>query len=73
MCSFRRLLREILGKIKSVFCAFPPILAEFFQDSLSEMDLDEMNAEILRNKLYKVWNRNKPELDGAGWNHFIRV
>ncbi|XP_023671960.1 V-type proton ATPase subunit d 1-like [Paramormyrops kingsleyae] len=30
-------------------------LAEFFQDSLSEMDLDEMNAEILRNKLYKAY------------------
>ncbi|XP_018614287.2 V-type proton ATPase subunit d 2-like [Scleropages formosus] len=30
-------------------------LAQFFQDSLSEMNLDEMNAEILRNKLYKSY------------------
>ncbi|XP_015209842.1 V-type proton ATPase subunit d 2 isoform X2 [Lepisosteus oculatus] len=28
-------------------------LAQFFQDTLSENDLDEMNAEIIRNKLYK--------------------
>ncbi|XP_036375213.1 V-type proton ATPase subunit d 1-like [Megalops cyprinoides] len=30
-------------------------LAQFFQDSLSEVDLDEMNAEIMRNKLYKAY------------------
>ncbi|KAL4648445.1 V-type proton ATPase subunit d 2-like [Arapaima gigas] len=30
-------------------------LAQFFQDSLSEINLDEMNAEILRNKLYKSY------------------
>ncbi|KAJ8336849.1 hypothetical protein SKAU_G00380690 [Synaphobranchus kaupii] len=28
-------------------------LGPFFQESLSEMNLDEMNAEIMRNKLYK--------------------
>ncbi|XP_006634348.1 V-type proton ATPase subunit d 2 isoform X1 [Lepisosteus oculatus] len=30
-------------------------LAQFFQDTLSENDLDEMNAEIIRNKLYKSY------------------
>ncbi|XP_066579402.1 V-type proton ATPase subunit d 2 [Amia ocellicauda] len=30
-------------------------LAPFFQESMSENDLDEMNAEILRNKLYKAY------------------
>ena len=28
--------------------------AQFFQDAVSESNLDEMEAEILRNKLYKV-------------------
>ncbi|XP_078543200.1 V-type proton ATPase subunit d 2 [Lissotriton helveticus] len=30
-------------------------LANFFQDCLSENDLDEMNIEIMRNKLYKAY------------------
>ncbi|KAM3604803.1 uncharacterized protein V6R79_016354 [Siganus canaliculatus] len=30
-------------------------LAEFFQDAVSESNLDEMEAEILRNKLYKAY------------------
>ncbi|XP_065607927.1 V-type proton ATPase subunit d 2 [Cyrtonyx montezumae] len=30
-------------------------LAAFFQDCLSENDLDEMNVEIMRNKLYKSY------------------
>ncbi|KAJ8272679.1 hypothetical protein GJAV_G00092130 [Gymnothorax javanicus] len=30
-------------------------LAQFFQESLSEINLDEMNAEIMRNKLYKSY------------------
>ncbi|XP_035286453.1 V-type proton ATPase subunit d 2-like [Anguilla anguilla] len=30
-------------------------LAQFFQESLSEMNLDEMNAEIMRNKLHKSY------------------
>ncbi|XP_072267071.1 V-type proton ATPase subunit d 2 [Pyxicephalus adspersus] len=30
-------------------------LAEFFQDCLSENDMDEMNIEIMRNKLYKSY------------------
>ncbi|XP_019405602.1 PREDICTED: V-type proton ATPase subunit d 2 isoform X2 [Crocodylus porosus] len=30
-------------------------LADFFQDCLSENDLDEMNIEIMRNKLYKSY------------------
>ncbi|KAJ8396147.1 hypothetical protein AAFF_G00022200 [Aldrovandia affinis] len=30
-------------------------LAQFFQESLSEINLDEMNTEIMRNKLYKVY------------------
>lgn len=29
-------------------------LAAFFQDCISEQDLDEMNIEIIRNTLYKV-------------------
>jgi V-type H+-transporting ATPase subunit d len=29
-------------------------LAPFFADCISEQDLDEMNIEIIRNKLYKV-------------------
>lgn len=28
--------------------------AAFFQDCISEQDLDEMNIEIIRNTLYKV-------------------
>ncbi|KAJ6663932.1 hypothetical protein lerEdw1_008886 [Lerista edwardsae] len=30
-------------------------LADFFQDCVSETDLDEMNIEIMRNKLYKSY------------------
>ncbi|XP_028659211.1 V-type proton ATPase subunit d 2-like [Erpetoichthys calabaricus] len=30
-------------------------LAPFFQDCLSENDMDEMNVEIMRNKLYKAY------------------
>ncbi|XP_056378251.1 V-type proton ATPase subunit d 2 [Hyla sarda] len=30
-------------------------LADFFQDCLSENDMDEMNIEIMRNKLYKSY------------------
>ncbi|KAG9333740.1 hypothetical protein JZ751_010291, partial [Albula glossodonta] len=30
-------------------------LAQFFEESLSEISLDEMNAEIMRNKLYKAY------------------
>ncbi|XP_030017258.1 V-type proton ATPase subunit d 1-like [Sphaeramia orbicularis] len=30
-------------------------LAQFFQDAVSECNLDEMEAEILRNKLYKAY------------------
>ncbi|KAM9322407.1 V-type proton ATPase subunit d 2-like isoform 2-T2 [Pholidichthys leucotaenia] len=30
-------------------------LAQFFQDAVSDSNLDEMEAEILRNKLYKVY------------------
>lgn len=30
------------------------ISAAFFQDCISEQDLDEMNIEIIRNTLYKV-------------------
>ncbi|KAM3928915.1 V-type proton ATPase subunit d 2 [Leptodactylus fuscus] len=30
-------------------------LAEFFQDCLSENDMDEMNIEVMRNKLYKSY------------------
>uniref|UniRef100_A0A665TQ07 V-type proton ATPase subunit n=2 Tax=Echeneis naucrates TaxID=173247 RepID=A0A665TQ07_ECHNA len=30
-------------------------LAQFFQDAVSESNLDEMEAEILRNKLYKAY------------------
>lgn len=30
-------------------------LAQFFQDCLSETDMDEMNVEIMRNKLYKSY------------------
>ncbi|NWH68923.1 VA0D2 ATPase, partial [Geococcyx californianus] len=33
-------------------------LAAFFQDCLSENDLDEMNVEIMRNKLYKASSCN---------------
>ncbi|NXS54557.1 VA0D2 ATPase, partial [Brachypteracias leptosomus] len=33
-------------------------LAAFFQDCLSENDLDEMNIEIMRNKLYKASSCN---------------
>lgn len=33
-----------------MFC----FLAAFFQDCISEQDLDEMNIEIIRNTLYKV-------------------
>ena len=29
-------------------------LANFFSDCISEADLDELNVEIIRNKLYKV-------------------
>lgn len=29
-------------------------VAQFFQEAISESNLDEMEAEILRNKLYKV-------------------
>ena len=31
-----------------------PLPAAFFQDCISEQDLDEMNIEIIRNTLYKV-------------------
>lgn len=31
-----------------------PVAAAFFQDCISEQDLDEMNIEIIRNTLYKV-------------------
>lgn len=34
------------------FCLW--ISAAFFQDCISEQDLDEMNIEIIRNTLYKV-------------------
>lgn len=34
------------------FCCPSP--AAFFQDCISEQDLDEMNIEIIRNTLYKV-------------------
>lgn len=30
------------------------VIAQFFQDAVSESNLDEMEAEVLRNKLYKV-------------------
>lgn len=30
------------------------VTAQFFQDAVSESNLDEMEAEILRNKLFKV-------------------
>ena len=30
-------------------------LANFFLDCISEADLDELNVEIIRNKLYKVY------------------
>ena len=30
------------------------VIAPFFQDAVSESNLDEMEVEILRNKLYKV-------------------
>lgn len=33
---------------------FLPSPAAFFQDCISEQDLDEMNIEIIRNTLYKV-------------------
>ena len=36
-------------QILSVCCP-----AAFFQDCISEQDLDEMNIEIIRNTLYKV-------------------
>lgn len=29
--------------------------ADFFQDCISEQDLDEMNVEIIRNTLYKAY------------------
>lgn len=32
----------------------PVLSAAFFQDCISEQDLDEMNIEIIRNTLYKV-------------------
>lgn len=32
----------------------PFLTAAFFQDCISEQDLDEMNIEIIRNTLYKV-------------------
>lgn len=35
------------------------ISAAFFQDCISEQDLDEMNIEIIRNTLYKVKQQNK--------------
>lgn len=31
------------------------ILAPFFQDCISEADLDEMNVELIRNTLYKAY------------------
>lgn len=37
--------------IPTVLCH---IIAQFFQDAVSETNLDEMEAEILRNKLFKV-------------------
>lgn len=33
---------------------FVSVSAAFFQDCISEQDLDEMNIEIIRNTLYKV-------------------
>jgi len=33
-----------------IFC----IAAQFFQDAITETNLDDMEVEILRNKLYKV-------------------
>lgn len=42
----------MLGNIAyGLLCLFP---AAFFQDCISEQDLDEMNIEIIRNTLYKV-------------------
>lgn len=38
------------------------VIAQFFQDALSESRLDEMETEILRNKLYKVtagWHKTR--------------
>ncbi|ERE77165.1 V-type proton ATPase subunit d 1 [Cricetulus griseus] len=40
-------------------------LAAFFQDCISEQDLDEMNIEIIRNTLYKEY---KLLFEGAGSN-----
>ena len=34
------------------FCLYA---ASFFHDCISEQDLDEMNIEIIRNSLYKVY------------------
>uniref|UniRef100_A0A8C5CMP1 V-type proton ATPase subunit n=1 Tax=Gadus morhua TaxID=8049 RepID=A0A8C5CMP1_GADMO len=36
-------------------------LAAFFQDCISEQDLDEMNIEIIRNTLYKVISEQRPK------------
>lgn len=36
--------------LMGIFC----VSAAFFQDCISEQDLDEMNIEIIRNTLYKV-------------------
>lgn len=43
---------QYLGGVRSKALPFFP--AAFFQDCISEQDLDEMNIEIIRNTLYKV-------------------
>lgn len=45
-------VRESRGGLVSDVLFFCP--AAFFQDCISEQDLDEMNIEIIRNTLYKV-------------------
>ena len=47
-------------------------LAPYFQDCLSEEDLDELNIEIIRNTLYRAYledfNRFCQECGGATWD-----
>uniref|UniRef100_A0A9L0R7W8 ATPase H+ transporting V0 subunit d1 n=1 Tax=Equus caballus TaxID=9796 RepID=A0A9L0R7W8_HORSE len=42
-------------------------LAAFFQDCISEQDLDEMNIEIIRNTLYKVPEAGPDKIGRSGW------
>ncbi|NWH81268.1 VA0D2 ATPase, partial [Piaya cayana] len=47
-------------------------LAAFFQDCLSENDLDEMNIEIMRNKLYKASSCNIRRIPGSYLEAFYK-